>query len=147
MNTRKKICGTQESGYLSKQLLAAMQQEVLDDFGSDCGSKGYLEVTIREKDRQKIMYRYTIEGSKLGQITPENFSSYVGKTVKLRSVQFCLGDKMCNKCAGDMSYKLDNREIGLGTSKISNTLLRMGMKKFHTSNLSSKKIDVSDMII
>lgn len=132
---------------MSKQLLAAMQQEVLDDFGTDCGTTGTLEVEIREKDRQKLLYRYMVEGSKLVQLTPENFSSYVGKTVHMRSIQYCKGEKMCNKCAGDMSYKLDNREIGLGTSKISNTLLRMGMKKFHTANISSKKIVISDLLL
>lgn len=132
---------------MSKQLLAAMQQEVLDDYGTDCGTTGYLEEEVLEKNRQKIMYRYMIEGSKLVMLTPENFSSYVGKTVKMRSIMYCKGDETCNKCAGDMSYKLDNREIGLGTTKISNTLLRMGMKKFHTANISSKKIDVADLLL
>ena len=34
-----KAVGTAESGYLTKQLLAAMQGEVLDEHGSDCGTK------------------------------------------------------------------------------------------------------------
>ena len=46
-----------------------------------------------------------------------------------------------------MNYKLNARNAGLGCSKIGTVLLQMGMKKFHISNLKSKKIDVESMLI
>ena len=71
---------------------------------------------------------------------------YIGKTVKLRSPMYCKNDKICNICAGEADYKLNNINVGLGCSNISTTLLRMGMKKFHTSNIKSTMIDVDDML-
>lgn len=60
---------------------------------------------------------------------------------------YCLGDKICNKCAGEMNYKFNNLNIGLGCSRPATTLLRMGMKKFHSFDVKSKQIDVTDMLI
>ena len=144
-STRK--CGTQESGYMTKQLLAAFQSEVLDEPKTDCHTKNTLEITLTNKNSKDFLYRYIVEGGKYVCLTPEVINNYVGKTVQLRSPMMCKGDKYCNICAGEMNYKLGNLNIGLGCSKISTTLQRLGMKKFHISNLASKKIDLNDIFI
>ena len=47
---------------------------------------------------------------------------HVGKVVKLRTPMYCLGDKICNKCAGKQFTKF----IGLEASKIAlNNILRL----------------------
>ena len=149
-----KAVGTQESGYLSKQLLAAMQQEVIGDHGTDCGSKLCLTVELTSKNYDDYLYRYIVEGSKYVCLSPENRGNYVGKTVKLRSPMYCKGahgatgnNCLCNICAGEMNYILNNQNIGLGTSRVSTALLQLGMKKFHIANLSSVQINVDDMLI
>jgi hypothetical protein len=88
-----------------------------------------------------------MEGGKPKLLTPDVIDRYVGKHVNLRSPMYCTTDKICNICAGEMNYMTDRQNIGLGCSKIATTLLRLGMKKFHTSNISSKQIDVDDMLI
>ena len=142
-----KAIGTAESGYLSKQLTGCMQSESLDKHGTDCGTKHTLEVEITAKNKNMYIYRYIVDNGKLVCLTPDVLNKYVGKTVKLRSPMFCKGDKICNICAGEADYKLGNINIGLGCSNISTKLLRMGMKKFHTSNISSKPIDLDDILI
>lgn len=124
-----------------------MQTEMLDAHGSDCGTKKTIEVTLTNRNTKDFEYRYIVEGSKLVCLTPENMPKYVGKTVHMRSPMYCLGDKTCNMCAGEMNYKLGILNIGLGCSKVATTLLRLGMKKFHISNLKSTQIDVNDMLI
>lgn len=142
-----KAVGTQESGYLAKQLLSSMQSEMLDEHGSDCGSTKTIEVDLTAKNSKDFEYRYVVEGGKLVCLTPENMPRYIGKTVHMRTPMYCLGEKTCNICAGEMNYKLGILNIGLGCSKVATTLLRMGMKKFHISNLKSTQIDVNDMLI
>lgn len=142
-----KAVGTQESGYLAKQLLASMQTETLDAHGTDCGSKKTIEIVLTDKNFKDYQYRYISENGKLICLTPEVKSKYIGKTVHLRTPMYCLGDKICNICGGEMNYRLDTLNVGLGCSKVANTLLRLGMKKFHTSNLASKQIDVNDLLI
>ena len=124
-----------------------MQTEMLDVHGSDCETKRTIEVTLTNRNSKDFEYRYIVEGSKLVCLTPENMPRYIGKTVHMRSPMYCLGDKTCNMCAGEMNYKLGILNIGLGCSKVATTLLRLGMKKFHISNLKSTQIDVNDMLI
>lgn len=142
-----KAVGTQVSGYLAKQLLSSMQSEMLDVHGSDCGTKKTIEITLTNRNAKDFEYRYIVEGSKLVCLTPEIMQNYIGKTVHMRTPMYCLGDKTCNMCAGEMNYKLGILNIGLGCSKVATTLLRLGMKKFHISNLKSTQIDVNDMLI
>lgn len=142
-----KAVGTQESGYLSKQLIASMQSESLDEKDSDCHTKKTLDVLITKSNMNDFKYRYIVEGGKYVCLTPDKLPKYLDKKVKLRSPMYCTGDKICNICAGELDYKLNNINIGLGTPNISTVLLRMGMKKFHTSNLKSSKIDIDDLLI
>lgn len=141
------MVGTADSGYLAKQLLASMQTEVIDEHGTDCKSKKTYDVLLTAANARDFEYRYIVEGSKYVCLEPEVISNYYGKIIHLRSPLYCTGDKLCNICAGEMNYKLDLLNIGLGCSKIANTLLRMGMKKFHTSNIESKPIDINDLLI
>ena len=132
---------------MSKQLLASMQSEVLDEHGSDCHSPKTIEVVITDKTARDFEFRYIVDGNKYVCLTPEVMPKYIGKKVKLRTPMYCKGDKICNICAGEMNYKLGILNIGLGCSKPATTLLKMGMKKFHVSNIKSSQIDVEDMLM
>lgn len=138
-----KAVGTQESGYSAKQLTAAFQGVVLDEPGSDCGTKGYLEILLTESMKSGMMYRYIIEKNKLVLMDDSNIDNYVGKKIKLRSPMYCIGDKLCSKCAGLMYEKLGIKNIGLTTSRAATTLLNMGMKQFHDSTQSIVRIDIN----
>lgn len=148
-----KANGTKVSGAMSKTLIAMMQSEVLGDEGSDCGTKGYLTVTIpaKAKLRNKFLYRYIIEGNKLTLLTDENITKYIGKEVKMRSPMYCIGvgrqKCTCNKCAGDFYYKIGKRKIGLLCSRPAETCKRLSMKKFHSNLIKSFHIDVEDMFV
>lgn len=145
--TYPKSVGTAESGYMSKQLMASMQSETIDEHGTDCGTKKTLNVNLTEKNSKDFEYRYIQEGGKAICLTPEDMPKYIGKTVKLRSPMYCLGDKICNICAGELNYKLGMLNAGLGCAKLGTTLVNLGMKKFHISTLKSNQIDVDNMLI
>jgi hypothetical protein len=119
----------------------------LDEHGTECGSKKTISAIITAKNKKDYVYRYIIENGKLILLSPDVIDKYIGKEVHLRTPMYCLGDKTCNKCAGEFNYILNNINIGLGCSKIATTLLRLGMKKFHTANIGSKQINVDDMLI
>ena len=142
-----KAVGTADSGYLSKQLMAAMQSEVLDKHGSDCKTHKTIDMVLEEGDKQLFLYRYIVVNGKYVCLTPEVIDKYVGKLIHLRSVMYCTNKKSCNICAGEMSYMLDTLNVGLGCSKVATRLLEMGMKKFHISTLKSTSIDVDTMLI
>jgi hypothetical protein len=146
-----KAVGTQVSGYMSKELLAAFQTEVLGPKDSDCGSKRTITVTLTNDNYNDFIHRYILVGTKLIELTNENKSEYVGKTVKMRSPLYCVGIGpnrcLCNKCAGNFYYNLQKPNIGLLTSKIATTLTQMGLQKFHQNLVKTKKIDLDTIFL
>lgn len=141
------MIGTQESGYLTKRFMAAYQSIVIDEPGTDCGSKKGLEFVLSEDDGDSYDYQYNIEGSKLVLITPENRSKYIGKKVKLRSPMFCSGDKICSICAGKRWEIMGIKNAGLTAGRITNTLLNKSMKAFHQSRVKLDHVDIDDLLI
>ena len=139
-----KAIGTGVSGYLSKQLNAALQSIVIHTDIFDCGSKGYIEEILTMHNTKDFMYRYMIEGSKLVLLEPSNSSKYIGKKIKFRSPMFCK-NTLCVACAGQQSLKLENKNVGLTANKLSSTLTNYNMKKFHSNSVKIKKIDLNDI--
>lgn len=142
-----KAVGTADTGYLTKQLSSGLQTEVLGEYGSDCGTKKTLDITIPKKT-EDYLYRYIVENNKLVCLTPEIIENYVGKTVKMRSPMYCIDRKcICNKCAGDNFYKLGKKNLGLVAVTMGGVLLNLNMKKFHDNVIKIQNIDINDMLI
>ena len=140
-----KAIGTAVSGYFSKQIIAALQAVVMDEKGSDCDTKGYLTVKINSYNARDFLYRYIIENGKLVLLDDDNIDKYIGKEVKMRSVMYCIGDKICRTCLGLMYEKLGITNVGLTTAKVSSSLLNLSMKKFHDTSSKISKIDIDNI--
>lgn len=141
------ICGTAESGYAAKRLLSSCQTEILDEKGSDCGSKRTIPTLITDSLASKLTWRYIMENGKPKLLTPDNIQNYEGKVVQLRSPMVCIGKKICNICAGNFNYMINDRNIGLSASKIGNSITNLNMKKFHDNVIHFKGIDIDDMFM
>lgn len=139
---------TQLSGYERKKLDNAMQAITVDDKGTDCGTPYYLEFTIPDSKKDLFLYRYVIENDPKNPtlITRDNLSKFVGKKVKLRSPMFCKGDTICNKCAGELFYKLGIKNAGLVNSNMAGKFLNICMKKFHDATVHFIDIDPEKFI-
>ena len=108
-----------------------MQTEVLDDYGSDCGTKRALDIHLTQSNKKDYMYRYIVlSNGSLLLLTPDNIDKYVGKTVKMRSPMMCIGKKICNHCMGDLYYKLGIKNAGLTASRVATTLTRLNINFF-----------------
>lgn len=142
-----KAVGTAVGGYKFKEISAALQAVVCDDPGTDCGSKGYILITITSSNKSEYLNRYIIEGNKLVLLDPETITKYYGKQVKMRDAMYCVGDKVCSKCAGDQFNKIGIKQIGLASSKVGTTLVNLGMKKFHNTAIKIHTIDINDITV
>jgi hypothetical protein len=92
------------------------------------------------------MFRYALVNGKEVLLDYSNMDDFVGKKVKFRSPMFCKGDKICNKCAGELLYKLDLRNAGLFSNVIGGVLQGKSMKMFHDSTIKVTDINYSDYI-
>ena len=139
---------TKTGGYLTKQLVSAFQNVILGDAESDCKTTEYLEVKINASDIKNNFFqlRYISEGNNLVLLTKDNINSYVGKKVKMRSPMYCRNEKICNKCAGELYYKLGVKNVGLLFSRMGGILLNVSMKSFHDSSIKVREVSLADII-
>lgn len=135
---------TEVGGEFEKLFVAAYQNISLDPKGSDCGTKGYIKVTLTDKNISDYMYCYVINNNgSLTLIDSTNKDSFVGKTVKMRFSSMCQSKTgICNKCAGELFYLLDDYRVGINLAKIPDILKLRYMKGFHNSIIQTTKIDV-----
>lgn len=134
---------TELGGYWEKLFLTSLQHVILDEPGSDCGTKRHITLKVTDKNIGSIMYCYVInaDGS-LTEITSENKEKFIGKTVKLRFSSMCESKTgICNKCAGNLFYRLGIRNIGAATPQIPSRLKVLSMKLFHDDQLNFTEMD------
>lgn len=133
---------TEKGGYWEKLFLSAFQHVKLDKEGSDCGTKRTLEITLTENVIDMYMYSYIVEGSKLVELNSTNKNKYLGKTVKMRYSALCESKTgYCNKCVGNLFYKLGTTNIGTATPAIPAKLKLISMTAFHDSQYKLTEID------
>lgn len=132
---------TATGGYLEKLFISAFQNVILDPEGSDCGTKRTKKVYLDKKNIQFYMYSYIVSGDKLIEITSDNMDKYIGKTVNMRFSDLCESKTgICNKCMGNLLYKLDIINAGVSVAKIPSTLKNIAMKAFHDSTEKLREI-------
>lgn len=132
---------TEIGGYWEKLFVAAFQHVVLDKEGSDCKTKRYVETVLTNPE--DWIYSYMVQGDKLVQLNSKNMEQYRGKKVKMRFSSMCESKTgICNKCAGDLQYKLNMLNIGMATPVIPSTLKNLSMKSFHDSSVKTVEMDV-----
>ena len=134
---------TELGGYWEKSFLSAFQHIVLLDPGSDCGTKRHITMKVTEKNIDMIMYCYVIgNNGELTEITSLNKDKFIGKTVNLRFSSMCESKNgICNKCAGNLFYRLGIRNIGASTPQIPSKLKVLSMKLFHDDQLNFAEMD------
>lgn len=137
-----------DSGYVTKKLSAAFQDVVLDEPGSDCGTKICSKVTLTDFNIDLYMYNYIKESNgKYTRLEPKNKDKYLGKTVFIRTPDYCIGDKKCNRCCGDRFYLMGLDNVGLTFGRISNSMLRAKFKVSHDSTVRLFTLKPEDFLV
>ena len=133
---------TAVGGYWEK-LFRVLEHVVLDEPGTDCHTKRTIEITLSPDMIDYVMYGYIVEGNKLIELTSENESKYLNKTVRMRFLSLCehKNGKICSKCAGNKFYRLGMRNIGSTTPQVASKLKNINMKSFHDSQVSFVEMD------
>lgn len=90
------------------------------------------------------MYSYVVDRGKLVELTSENRNNYLNKEVKIRFSALCQAKDgyFCNKCAGNLFYRLGIKNIGAATPQIPSKIKVLFMKKFHNSVVNFTEMDV-----
>ena len=133
---------TEKGGYWEKLFISAFQHIVTGPEGSDCGTDKYIEVLLTDDNIDLYMYNYMISGSSLVELTSKNRDKYINKKVKFRFSSMCKSKKyICNKCAGNLWYRLGIKNVGLLTAQVPSKLKNISMKSFHDSVVTTVEMD------
>lgn len=134
---------TETGGYWEKLFLYACQHIKAGPKDSDCGTTRHIIVNVDEKNIDDIMYNYAIVGSRLVEINSKNRDQFIGKKIKLRYASMCKSkDYICNKCLGEMFYKLGIENIGTAMPQLASRLKVLQLKKFHDDQVSFSDMDL-----
>lgn len=137
---------TADAGYMGKKLMALLQMMEVDEPGTDCGTKNLIPLTITKYNSPFVTNIYINEGGQEKMITDDNVSSYIGKTVMMRSPMSCKNNKICSKCAGSLFYKLGVEHAGLFSTAVSHAALNLGLKAKHSSIIELYTFNPDDII-
>ncbi len=137
---------TKDSGYIGKKLLALLQMMEVDERGTDCHTKNLIPITITNTNKNDNLYTLIDEGEQLKMLTKENISSYVGKTVMMRSPMSCANPKICSKCAGNLFYYLGIKNAGLFGVQVSHASLNLALKAKHNTVVDLYYLDPDHII-
>lgn len=138
---------TGKSGYFSRKLNLLNIDTVLDQHTDDCGTKKLLKFKVRNKEfLKRIEGRYykTKPDSPFLKCVSIDDEFLIGKTIWMRSPGYCLGDKICKKCYGEL-YNI-NREINIGmiaATIINRNLMQNLLSSKHLLKTHSKTIEFS----
>lgn len=142
---------TGESGYYTKKYNAMYQNITLLPKDSDCKTKKTVPILIQEGSSADkwSQYHYHVKANgELELLTPENISKYYGKILNMRTPLVCEAKKphYCNKCYGDLSYKLGKLNVGQTYSVTRNSMMNEALKKKHDVSVKLGRLTANDFM-
>ena len=134
---------TENGGYYEKLFISAYNYLTLDEPGSDCGTKNHIRVFLTDKNIDDYMYCYVIQpNGTLELIDSKSRNKFLNKYNNIRFASMCESKTgICNKCAGEFFYKINNPRVGLVLSSIPDTMKLRSMKGFHDSTIHTVPFD------
>lgn len=131
---------TGTSGYLSRKLIYTCANLQIDESLQDCGTQDLLEVHVRDLKKAKMLVGKNYQNFETGQldsITKNNYRTFVGKTISIRSLIFCTSYKICCTCYGDLYKIMDTRFVGVvAAQSLGECNTQLVLRTFHTSGVA-----------
>ena len=139
---------TRYGGYNEKLFTRATQHiKVIPN--TDCGTTRTIKVTLTSKNISNWMYSFFIKpNGDLEEITSDNMSKLIGKTVNMRYSSLCERSKdggICEKCAGTLFRRAGIENAGLTSMVMMSSVKNKAMKAFHDSTLSLVSLDLDEV--
>lgn len=136
-----RVINTSETGYLSRQLVFALQRVEADPRLNDCRTKRFVTLKVTPDLAKRLNGRYVVDDER--RIVPFS-QSMVGKVIHLRSPIYCSTPNICRTCYGDLLMRNRTRYVGILSAQIcGERLTQTIMRTFHTGGaVSIKTVDI-----
>lgn len=113
----------------------------------DCGSTFGMEITLSKDDKDAYLSNSVVTPNGSVEITEQNFESFVGKKIRIRSPIYCKtsGANFCATCMGKKIASTPNA-ISTYAADIGSTFMGIMLKSMHGKSLSLAKFDLESAI-
>ena len=113
----------------------------------DCGSTFGMEVVLSKDDKDAYLSNSVVTPTGSVEITEQNFESFVGKKIRIRSPIYCRtsGANFCATCMGKKIASTPNA-ISTYAADIGSTFMGIMLKSMHGKSLSLAKFDLQTAI-
>lgn len=102
--------------------MAVFNRIKLGEPDSDCGTDRTIAIKLDKDNYKSFLYSNIDDNGTIVNLTEDNIDKYIDKTVNMYSVLYCVGDKICNKCAGESFKKLGMDYVDVPNMSVSNML-------------------------
>ena len=125
-----RVINTSDTGYLSRQLVFALQRVEADPRIKDCKTRRTFSIKVTSDVANRLDGRYII--NKKGVIVPFNKKEHLGEVISLRSPLYCLSRSICRTCYGELLLRNKTRYVGILAGEIlGEKLSQTIMRTFH----------------
>lgn len=133
-------------GYATKTTARVFQNITIEE--EDCGTTLGWDKEVTESNKKTFLGFYIVDGKSSTLLTKENIAKYVGKTVVLRSPQFCKtpDNKFCKHCMGQPNSELETGTGALATD-ITSAIMYHAMGAAHAVALKTAAYDPKITIV
>ena len=138
---------TAKGGEMTKFIFRAFQDiKITED---DCETKKGLKVSFGDLiNPEQFIGHMIIKGNVIEEITHENASSFIGRTVTVRSPLFCtVKGGLCYACAGMNFKRLGIEKPGVYAIEVSSKFMGSAMSSMHGTVIKTKEINPMDFFV
>jgi hypothetical protein len=123
---------------MSRQLIFALQRVEADPGIKDCGTQRFLTLKVDNDVASKIEGRYiSINGEPLVLF---NKQKHMNKVINLRTPMYCLSNRRCRTCYGELLERNKTHYVGILAGQIlGESLTQTIMRTFHMGGAVSIK--------
>lgn len=141
-----RVLNTADTGYLSRQLVYALQRVEADPTRYDCGTKKFFKLKVTKDIAHRLYGRYMLVQGKPKEIKDPD--KLIGKVIPLKSPLYCLTPKVCKTCYGKLLERNRTLFVGiLAAQIIGERGTQLIMRTFHTGGaVSVNTVNVSEVL-
>jgi len=112
-----RVLNTAETGYLSRQLVYALQRVEADPRIFDCKTKRPYMIKVTPDIAKRLIGRYMFDPS--GKVVKiDQPSALIGKMIPLKSPLYCKTPKICRICYGDLLLRNESPYVGMLAAQV-----------------------------
>ena len=139
-NSYSRAMETAKGGEETKFIIRVFQNtKILEE---NCNTDHYLRVDLTRTNHKEFYFRYILQGGEEIELTDDNITGFIGKSVQMRSPMHChTKGGYCYTCAGGLFKRLGQESLTFVAVALSSSFTTAALKKQHGGSIKTIDLD------